>query len=177
MNRRSKNPPPPRRPKRNPVLRRLEALVGEWEMQASAGGQSLGSGRAEFKWVEGGAFLLRREQAKPAKSLPAEMTAASPFPTRAVIGLDESTGEFTMLYSDARGVSRVVQMRLNDGVWRMWRNAPGFFQRFTGSFSRDGNILTGTWEKSRDGSSWERDFDLRYTKIKSAAAGGRTRRS
>ncbi len=70
-----------------------------------------------------------------------------------------------MLYSDARGVSRVLQMSLSNGVWKMWRNAPGFLQRFTGSFSNNGNTITGYWEKSGDGSNWERDFDLTYTKI------------
>ncbi len=149
----------------NPALRKLDALVGRWEMQASVGGRPLGSGRAEFEWLEGGAFLVRREQAEPDRSLPAGMIAASPFPTSAVIGLDESTGQFTMLYSDARGVSRVVQMSLDNGIWKMWRNSPGFFQRFTGAISNDGNTIKGGWEKSEDGSNWENDFDLTYTKV------------
>ncbi len=51
------------------------------------------------------------------------------------------------------------------GKWEMWRDAPGFLQRFTGSFSNNGNSITGHWEKSGDGSNWERDFDLTYTKI------------
>ncbi len=70
-----------------------------------------------------------------------------------------------MLYSDARGVSRILQMSLSNGIWKMWRNAPGFLQRFTGSFSNHGNTITDYWEKSGDGSNWERDFDLTYTKI------------
>ncbi len=150
---------------RNAALRRLDALVGDWEMQASIGGQPLGHGRASFEWLEGGAFLVRHEDAKPVESLPAEMAAASPFPISAIIGLDEATEEFTMLYSDARGVSRVVQMSLSTGVWKMWRERPGFFQRFMGTFSHDGNTITGYWEKSGDGSNWEHDFDLTYTKV------------
>ncbi len=150
---------------RNPALRQLDALVGEWEIQASVGGQPLGRGRATFEWLEGGTFLVRHEDAEPAASLPADMVTASPFPISAIIGLDESTAEFTMLYSDARGVCRVVQMSLSDGVWKMWREAPGFFQHFTGTFSGDGNTITGYWEKSGDGSKWEHDFDLAYTKV------------
>jgi len=38
-------------------------------------------------------------------------------------------------------------------------------QRFTGTFSADGKIIEGRWETSRDGSSWEHDFDLTYTKV------------
>ena len=47
----------------------------------------------------------------------------------------------------------------------MWREAPGFFQRFTGTFSDDNNTITGRWEGSRDGSNWEPDFDMTYTKV------------
>jgi hypothetical protein len=151
---------------RNPALKRLDALVGEWEIQASIGGQPLGSGWATFEWLQGGAFLIRREDARPAKSLSAEMAAASPYPTSAIIGLDETTGQFTMLYSDVRGVCRVMQMSLSEGIWKMWREAPGFFQRFTSTFSGSGNIIIGYWEKSEDGSQWEHDFDLAYTKTR-----------
>ena len=68
-------------------------------------------------------------------------------------------------YADARGVFRVYQMSLSERVWKMWRHAPGFFQRFTGTFSDDGKTITGRWKKSSDGSNWEPDFDLTYTKV------------
>jgi hypothetical protein len=71
-----------------------------------------------------------------------------------------------MLYADARGVCRVYQMSLGDGVWKIWgQSGPEFFQRFTGNFSGDGSIITAYWEKSRDGSTWEYDFDVEYTKV------------
>ncbi len=81
MARSSKNQAQKHDPKPNPGLKQLDVLVGKWAMQASVGGQSLGSGRAEFEWIEGGAFLVRHEDAQPAQSLPTEMIAASPFPS------------------------------------------------------------------------------------------------
>jgi len=36
----------------NPVLGRLEALVGEWETVASIGGQPTGQGHTRFEWLE-----------------------------------------------------------------------------------------------------------------------------
>jgi hypothetical protein len=72
--------------------------------------------------------------------------------------------EYTILHYDSRGVSRVYQMTFTDGAWRMWRDAPGFFQRFSGSLGADGNSIRGTWEKSVDGSAWEHDLDLVYTR-------------
>jgi hypothetical protein len=58
----------------------------------------------------------------------------------------------------------VYEMSLEDGVWKLWRNGPDFWQRFTGKLSEDGATITGTWESSADGSSWQHDFDLVYTR-------------
>jgi hypothetical protein len=37
-----------------------------------------------------------------------------------------------------------------------------FRQRFTGTFSEDGNIISGAWEKSLNGSDWAHDLALTY---------------
>jgi hypothetical protein len=149
----------------NPALRRLDALVGEWEVQASVGGRPMGSGWTRFEWLEGGAFVVQHADAEPAENTPDEWRANSPFPVTTIIGLDDSAETFSLLYADARGVFRVYAMSLSDRVWKMWRDAPGFFQRFTGTFSDDGKTVTARWEGSRDGSDWEPDFDVMYTKI------------
>jgi hypothetical protein len=81
-----------------------------------------------------------------------------------IIDRDEQGEEYTILHYDSRGVSRVYQMTFNDGEWRMWRYAPGFWQRFSGRLSDDGNSISGACEKSEDGSTWEHDLDLVYTK-------------
>jgi hypothetical protein len=41
-----------------------------------------------------------------------------------------------------------------------------FSQRFTGTFSDDGDTIRGTWEKSFDGSHWVHDFDLTYRRVR-----------
>src|SRR6266568_9580520 len=130
-------------------------------MAVSIGGQPTGRGRTSFEWLEDGAFLVQRANSEPAlPGTPPEWIANSPFPLVTIIGLDESMETFCELYSDARGVRRIYQMSLNDGVWKMWRDAPGFWQRFSGAFSADGNTISGGWEGSRDGSNWQADFDL-----------------
>jgi len=62
----------------------------------------------------------------------------------------------------------VYEMSFNDGVWKVWREAPGFSQRFTGVLS--GDVITGPWEFSEDGSTWRHDFDLTYTKVRPEGA-------
>jgi hypothetical protein len=80
------------------------------------------------------------------------------------MGRDETSGEYCVLYADARGVSRIYQMSLDERVWRMWRTAPGFHQRFEGRLSADGSTIEAQWEKSSDGKTWEADFDMKYLK-------------
>ena len=48
---------------------------------------------------------------------------------------------------------------------RLWRDAPGFWQRYAGTLDPDGTTITGTWELSKDGLSWNHDFDLSYRRI------------
>ncbi len=56
-------------------------------------------------------------------------------------------------------------MRLSDEEWKLWRDDPQFAQRFTGTLSDNGQIITAAWEKSTAGSPWELDFHLTYRKI------------
>jgi hypothetical protein len=146
----------PQTPRQNPVLSRLSAFVGEWQWEASLGGQSMGRGRTLFEWLEGGAFLAEHSDAEQPE-----------FPSgSSIIGGDDTTETYCMLYFDSRSVSRIYQMSLSDGVWKLWREAPGFWQRFEGTFSDDGTSIKARWEKSTDGSQWELDFDLTYTKLR-----------
>jgi hypothetical protein len=71
-----------------------------------------------------------------------------------------------MRYFDERGVSRKYEMTLRDNSWKYWRNAPGFSQRFTGTFADEGNTIIGIWELSADGSIWKRDLELTFTRVK-----------
>jgi hypothetical protein len=60
---------------------------------------------------------------------------------------------------------RNYQMTLRDNVWTLWRESPGFWQRFRGVISDDGNTITGAWEFSPDGQEWQHDFRVIYTKL------------
>jgi hypothetical protein len=113
-------------------------------------------GRASFEWIEGGVFLIERSEA-----------ANTDFPRPvSIIGPDDSAETYSMLYFDSRGVSRIYQMSLSESVWKLWRDFPGFSQRFIGTFNDDRNIITARWEKSHDGSNWELDFQLTYKKVR-----------
>ena len=67
-----------------------------------------------------------------------------------------------MHYFDSRGVTRLYEMSLEHEDWKVWRSSPGFSQRFIGTV-RD-TAMTGYWEKSSDGTNWELDFEMVFTK-------------
>ncbi len=145
----------------NSALQPIAVLVGEWDMELSNGAflPSLADtvkGHVSFKWVEDGAYIVYQVGAGAPGGPGATM----------LIGRDESFPHYQVLYYDNRKVSRVYQMSFSDGVWKMWRQAPGFSQRFEGKLSADGNTITAQWDKSSDGSHWEHDFDLKYTRVK-----------
>lgn len=143
----------------NPALKPLEVLAGEWEMELSNASflphpADTITGRVLFEWVQDGAFLLMRMGDKP----------LSPPAALWLISRDEAAPDYTVLYYDSRSVSRVYGMSFSEGVWKMWRNAPGFCQRYAGTVSKDGKTIAARWEKSSDGAQWEHDFDVTYTK-------------
>jgi hypothetical protein len=147
-------------PKPNPALKDLEVLVGDWEMELSNAAflpnpSDTAKGHISFEWLQGGAFLVMRMGDKP------------PSPPAAIwlISRDESTPDYTVLYYDARSVSRVYEMSFSERVWKMWRESPGFWQRYEGTVSNDGKTITAHWEKSSDGTRWEHDFGVMYTKL------------
>ncbi len=135
---------------RDPKLEELDALVGDWVL----GDPAAPVGRTSFSWLEGGRFLIQRWTI----DIPGAPDGI------AIIGEDEGSGELVQHYYDSRGVARVYGMSLEDGVWKLWREGADFSQRYTGRLSEDGGTIDGAWEISEDGSSWEHDFDLVYTR-------------
>ena len=123
----------------------------------------LGPAWTEFAWAEGGLFLRQFTDADPpAGTAPRAWRENAPFPVTALIGLDDTANDFTMLYADGRGVHRVYRMTFDAGGWRLWREAPGFHQRFFGIMSADGATIDARWERSADGRQWDLDFALGY---------------
>ena len=136
---------------------RLEALVGAWAIEAGPPGGPPwpGEGRVTFEWAEGAPVLIQRSHV----DLPEAPDSV------AAIGCDGMNDTYAQLYTDDRDVQRVYEMSLTGGVWKLWRDGEPFSQRFTATFSEDGNTIAGRWEMAEDGETWKTDFDLTYTRI------------
>jgi hypothetical protein len=143
-------------PTRNPAVEQLAPLEGRWRIEARfpTDPPISGVGDVAFAWIEERAFLVQRWRSDE----PAAPDGV------AILGFDEAAGGLVQHYFDSRGVARVYRTSLENGVWRMWREHPGFDQRFAGTLSGDGATITGAWEKRMDG-AWEHDFDLVYTRV------------
>lgn len=84
----------------------------------------------------------------------------------AIFGSDNTKEEYFMLYFDERRVSRKCDVVFQDNVLKWSRNAPEFSQRYTFTFTNDGNTIISKEEMLKDGTTWEKVLNLTYIRIK-----------
>lgn len=142
----------------NPALKQFSRLVGEWKVVGTHGllPNTIFHGRFCFQWIESGAFLLMRS----------EMEDDTVPDGTAVFGSDDATGEFFMLYFDERKVSRKYDVSFQYNLLKWWRNAPGFSQRYTWTFTDNDDTIISKGQLSKNGTTWEKDLELTFTRIK-----------
>ncbi len=143
----------------NPALEPFSVLIGEWKTigtHPKLPGITL-HGHTSFNWMEGGTFLIMHSEMDEGK-IPSGI---------AIFGSDNTKSEYFMLYFDERKVSRKYEVVFKDNVLKWWRNAPEFSQRYTFTFTDNNNTIIGKGEISGDGTTWEQDLDLTYTRVES----------
>ena len=137
----------------------LEAFIGEWTMGMEI--PQAPQGRVLIDWMPGEQFIVERWDI-PHPEAPDGI---------AIMGSHDGGETLLQHYFDSRGVARVYDMGLENGVWTLSRTKPDFsplkfWQRWSGTFSEDGRRIEGDWETSNDeGATWEVDFHLTYTKV------------
>jgi hypothetical protein len=151
MSQQANQPPQP-----TTSLKPFDVLIGEWDMVGTHPMiPSPVKGHSSFEWLRDGALLVWHFNWEPGSEIPNAYN---------VIGHDDAIEPCSTLYTDERGVSRIYQMTLAGGIWKMWRDSPDFSQRMTGTLSDDGNSITVRGELSHDGSTWEQDLSITYTR-------------
>jgi hypothetical protein len=151
------------------TLRPLNALVGVWTTEAThpALPGVVVRGTTTIEWLEGERFLIYRGR-----------TDHPDFPDAiSIIGhtehdrVDTATGAvhpaagappLRMHYFDSRGVFRVYEASVDGSSWRIWRDAPGFSQRFAGMFTDGGDTIAGRWQMREDDVHWTDDLEITY---------------
>jgi hypothetical protein len=142
----------------NHALKLFSVLVGEWKTVGTHPylPDIVLHGHTSFNWIEDGAFLIMHTENAEGK-IPAGI---------AIFGSDDASGEFFMLYFDERKVSRKYEVSFQDNVLKWWRNNPDFSQRFTCKFTDNNDTIIGKGEMCKDGTIWEKDLELTYTRIR-----------
>jgi hypothetical protein len=140
----------------------LGRLVGSWTTEAThpAVPGTVVHGTVEVEWLEGERFLIHRAR-----------TDHPQFPDSiSIVGrmdrdrVDEpgTDGPLRMHYFDSRGVFRELDARVDREAWFLERIAPGFSQRFVGTFADGGNTIVGLWQLCEDDVHWKDDLQITY---------------
>jgi hypothetical protein len=149
---------------RGALHERLGAFLGKWIMEGQAYEGPFGpaariTATETYEWLPGSLFLVHRLEGR----LGGQRIACIE-----VIGCDTSkdTCSVRSFYND--GTHNVWQGREQDGTWVFsgtWqRDGKALSVRCTSVFSDAGDTVTGTWEYSPDGSTWQRFWETRLTR-------------
>jgi hypothetical protein len=146
---------------RHASLDALSALVGDWTTEATHPlvPSTVVHGHATFEWLEGEKFLIVRARSDHPD-----------FPDS--ISIIGDTDGLRMYYFDSRGVYRVYGVSVSKEAWEFSRDAPGFSQRFTGTFEEEGDRISGLWKLSRDDTTWEDDLQITYRRAATVESSG-----
>jgi hypothetical protein len=138
---------------RDPGLEPFELLIGTWATEATHPlFDGVVSGSITYEWLEGGRFVVQRTH-----------NEHEPFPDAiSVIGAPESGDGLVMEYFDSRGVRRTYGISFEDGVLRIWRDAPGFDQRYSATPAPDG--FEGRWQVAETPGDWKDDLSVTYVR-------------
>lgn len=132
----------------------FDVLIGTWHTEATHPQfQDVVAGRVSYEWLAGNRFLVERSH----NDHPAFPDAIS------VIGPPEDGDGLVMEYFDSRGVRRTYNVSLEDGVLRMWRDAPGFDQRSTATL--DDEQFELVYELAEEPGEWRDDLKVTYRRV------------
>ena len=151
-----------------PSLQPLNRLVGSWTTEAThpAVPGIVVRGTATVEWLEGERFLISRTRTDhpdfPDAISVIGFTDRDRVHGAPATNLAAGDDRLSMHYFDSRGVSRVFDVSIDDHAWRFWRDAPGFSQRFTGTFTDGGDTIVGRSQLCQDDVHWNDDLAITY---------------
>jgi len=116
----------------SPALRRLDRLVGTWELSGDV------AGTVTYEWMEGGFFLIQRID------LGEEASGMEVIGHERRLGEEPSVDVKSRFYSGTGDTLDYVYEIEGDEltVWFGERGSPAYYK---GTFSGDGNVLRGAW--------------------------------
>jgi len=122
-------------PEPSPDLKRLDRLVGTWEISGGV------RGRVTFEWMEGGFFLIQRVDFDHAGR---RIKGIEVIGHERKFGAEPSEDIKSRFYSNTGDtLDYVYELEGNTlTIWGGERGSPAYYR---GTFSEDGDTLTGAW--------------------------------
>jgi hypothetical protein len=154
--------------KSEPNVLQLTRLVGNWTTEAThpALPGVVVRGTVEISWLEGERFLIHRARNENPDFPDSISIIGQMGDDRLEEGRSSTPGEsdapMSMHYFDSRGVFRSYSVSFDASEWRIWREAAGFSQRFSGQVSDGGDTIVGKWELRPDDVNWADDLEITY---------------
>ena len=136
---------------RERALEGFDALIGTWDTEATHPiVDAVVPGAVTYEWLEGGRFVVQRTH-----------NEHELFPDAiGIIGAPEEGEGLVMEYFDSRGVRRTYRIANEDGLLRMWRDAPGFDQRYVATLGEAS--FEGVWQVAETPGDWRDDLKVTY---------------
>lgn len=134
------NQTPQQSPTPNPDLKSLDRLVGTWEVYDPTGAGGV-KGKIAYEWMEGGFFLMQHvdldhdgQKIKGIEIIGHERTFGA-----------EPSDDIKSRFYDTMGNTLDYVYELDGDTLIIWGGEKGSPAYFKGTFSDDGNSVTGGW--------------------------------
>jgi hypothetical protein len=153
------------------ALQALDQIVGTWTTRATHPMLPgvIVHGTAVMEWLEGERFLMWRARNDHPQFPASTSIIGLADKDRVAEGADDSASSeaLTMHYFDSRGVFRVYRFAIDSSSLRFWRDAPGFSQRFKGTFADRNETIVVSSQACEDDVHWADDIEITYRRAKS----------
>jgi len=143
-------------PKPHPALKRLERLVGTWKLTGRTFDSNVDNirGKVAIEWLPGGFFLQLRGTIRMDNF---EVQSLE------IVGYDPASKTFSAnVFSNVDGTPAIYYWNVKGGRVSHWTKG----SKYTGTFSKDGQTLSGGWRPDKGGKQTEgTSYDAIMTRV------------
>ena len=123
-------------PKPNPDLKSLDRLIGTWKQSGEV------EGEITYEWAEGGFFLFQHVDMMQYGN---KIKGIEVIGHESTFGSEPSTEIKSRFYSFLDGMTLDYVYEMEGDTLTIWGGEKGSPAYYKGTFSPDGNTLTGSW--------------------------------
>ncbi|GIK67430.1 MAG: hypothetical protein BroJett018_52240 [Chloroflexota bacterium] len=121
----------------NPDMQALNRLVGTWQLSGEAVGQ------VRYEWMSGGFFLIQHVEIHHGGHAINGMEVIG---HERLFGAEESSPDIKSRFYDSEGNTLDYVYEIEGDTLTIWGGAKGSPAFYRGTFSADGNRVSGGWQ-------------------------------